>query len=189
MRRVIALVALMYALSASLYGQAGSNPGHQPNAQKPATATSKKPASTPKKTPATSASTTTVKTSTPASTTQPTTSTTPTTQYMKNPTLEARLLKMLPEGTNLNRAAAGFRNWGQFVATLHVSDNLNIPFRDLKTRMVSGQMSLGQAIQDWKGSQSTTPIITPRPASTEREVRKAEQQAADDFRRSRDEQR
>jgi hypothetical protein len=45
-------------------------------------------------------------------------------------------------------AAAGFRNQGQFIAALHVSRNLGIPFADLKTAMTGPtHQSLGQAIQ------------------------------------------
>jgi sensor domain CHASE-containing protein len=44
-------------------------------------------------------------------------------------------------------ASAGFRNLGQFVAAVNVSNNLGISFTELKTRMVTDGMSLGQAIQ------------------------------------------
>ncbi len=35
----------------------------------------------------------------------------------------------------LNQASKGFKNQGQFIAALHVSQNLGIPFADLKTAM------------------------------------------------------
>lgn len=35
----------------------------------------------------------------------------------------------------LNQASLGFKNQGQFLAALHVSRNLGIPFADLKTAM------------------------------------------------------
>ena len=93
---------------------------------------------------------------------------------VKNPRLEARLLQLLPAGTNINEAARGFKNWGQFVAAVHVSNNQNIPFMELKSRMVGpGAVSLGQAIQ---ASRSRTPT-----ASTHA-VKVAEQEAAEDFR-------
>jgi hypothetical protein len=45
-------------------------------------------------------------------------------------------------------AASGtWRNFGQFVAAVNVSHNLRIPFADLKTKMLTDGMSLGQAIQ------------------------------------------
>src|SRR5688500_10753566 len=63
------------------------------------------------------------------------TATTPTTRKVKNPKLEARLQKLLPTGTNVQDAASGFKNWGQFVAATHVSQNLGIPFAELKAQM------------------------------------------------------
>jgi hypothetical protein len=42
---------------------------------------------------------------------------------------------MLPAGMTLNEASKGFKNQGQFIAALHVSQNLGIPFADLKTAM------------------------------------------------------
>jgi len=47
----------------------------------------------------------------------------------------------------LNAAASGYENQGQFIAALHVSHNLDIPFESLKALMVDKHMSLGQAIQ------------------------------------------
>jgi hypothetical protein len=60
--------------------------------------------------------------------------------------LASRLQGLLPKGATLEDAAAGFKNQGQFIATLEVSKNLNLPFADLKDRVTAGQ-SLGQAIQ------------------------------------------
>jgi hypothetical protein len=54
----------------------------------------------------------------------------------------------LPEGTNLNAAAGGFRRLELFVATVHASSNLGISFFELKRRIVNDGMTLGQAIQD-----------------------------------------
>jgi hypothetical protein len=67
----------------------------------------------------------------------------------RNPRLAERLQDLLPRGTNLTDAARGFKNQGQFIAALHVSRNLDIPFRDLKAKMTgSNPMSLGRAIQE-----------------------------------------
>ena len=65
--------------------------------------------------------------------------------------LASRLELLLPDGMSLSDAASGFKNQGQFIATLHVSQNLEIPFDELKLRMTAEEdpMSLGQAIQDW----------------------------------------
>jgi len=67
----------------------------------------------------------------------------------QNTKLSEGLAKFLPPGTNLEAAAQGFKNLGQFVAAVHVSHNLDIPFSDLKSKMMSGD-SLGQAIRDLK---------------------------------------
>lgn len=65
-----------------------------------------------------------------------------------NPQLSAKLQALLPPGTNLQTAAAGFKNLGQFVAAVHVSKNLGIPFDQLKAAMTgTSPMSLGKAIQ------------------------------------------
>ena len=53
-------------------------------------------------------------------------------------------------------AAAGFRNLGQFVAAVNVSNNLGIPFADLKMKMVDEHVSLGQSIQTLKPTASGT---------------------------------
>lgn len=63
-----------------------------------------------------------------------------------HPQLASRLTALLPPGTTLQQAAAGFRNQGQFIAALHVSHNLGIPFADLKREIVTNHDSLGQAI-------------------------------------------
>lgn len=66
-----------------------------------------------------------------------------------NPALAARLQPLLPAGMTLQNAAQGFRNVGQFVAALHVSQNLNIPFAQLKAEMTgTDHDSLGQAIHE-----------------------------------------
>lgn len=60
-------------------------------------------------------------------------------------TLAANLAKRLPEGTDVRAAASGFRTLGDFVAAVHVSTNLQVPFADVKARMMNGG-SLGAAI-------------------------------------------
>lgn len=64
----------------------------------------------------------------------------------QNSKLSEGLAKLLPAGTDLQTAASGFRNLGEFVAAVHVSNNLGIPFADLKSRMMAGD-SLGEAIR------------------------------------------
>ena len=70
----------------------------------------------------------------------------------------SKIQSLLPPGADIKTAESGFRNHGQFIAALHVSKNLMIPFDQLKARMTgvsvnaAGQttnstpMSLGKAI-------------------------------------------
>jgi hypothetical protein len=100
--------------------------------------------------PAKSTKATTTSTSTSTKTTTGTTTTTELTpvqqKLQKNTNLAAKVGSRLPEGTDLMKAAEGFRNLGQFVAAANVSHNLQISFTELKAKMMTG-MSLGQAIQ------------------------------------------
>jgi hypothetical protein len=122
------------------------------------------------------------------------TPTTPTTVHVKNPKLEARLLSLLglPADTPITDVSSGFKNWGQFVAAVHVSENLGLDFNALKAAMTgipagspSGTaptaqpMSLGQAIQSVGGSTLEGTTITT-------EIKKAETEANEDFRRTRE---
>jgi hypothetical protein len=66
------------------------------------------------------------------------------------PQLNVRIATMLPKGMTLEQASKGFKNQGQFIAALHVSQNLGIPFASLKKDMVGKHLSLGQSIQDLK---------------------------------------
>jgi hypothetical protein len=71
----------------------------------------------------------------------------------------SKIQSLLPPGTDIKTAESGFKNHGQFIAALHVSKNLMIPFDHLKAKMTgvsvnaAGQttnstpMSLGKAIQ------------------------------------------
>ena len=70
-------------------------------------------------------------------------------QLARNEKLSAKLQGILPTGTNVQDAAAGFKNLGEFVAATHVSHNLGIPFGDLKAKMTGGT-SLGDAIHELK---------------------------------------
>lgn len=115
------------------------------------------------------------KTTTPASTTTGTTSgtttettTAPTTdtsvpltkvqeKLKRNTNLAAKLEGRLPEGTDLMKAAYGFKNLGQFVAAVNVSYNHEgISFTELKKLMVKEGYSLGQAMQKLKATDATT---------------------------------
>jgi len=88
-----------------------------------------------------------------------------------NPKLDSKLQSLLPPGTNLQTAASGFKNFGQFVAAVHVSHNLGIPFAQLKAKMLGPpSQSLGKAIQDLKPT-----------ANAKAETKKAESEARQDL--------
>jgi len=53
-------------------------------------------------------------------------------------TLAGNLAKRLPQGTDLRSAASGFRNLGDFATAVHASSNLQVPFADVKSRMMNG---------------------------------------------------
>lgn len=103
-------------------------------------------------------STTTAVATTPAATTTTATvALTPVQEKLtKNTNLAAKLTSRLPVGTDLMAASAGFKNLGQFVAAVNVSNNLGLSFTQLKTKMVTDGMSLGQAIQALRPLTSAT---------------------------------
>ena len=93
-------------------------------------------------------------------------------QLAKNSKLSSKLQVMLPPNTNLQDAAKGFKNLGQFVAAVHVSHNLGISFDQLKAMMTgSHHDSLGAAIRALKPD-----------ADAKSEAKKAKQEADDDLR-------
>ena len=113
----------------------------------------------------------TTKHSTTASSTTVTTPVTSTSPNLpKNQKLVTRLALLLPPGTDMNVAAGGFKNQGQFVAAVHVSNNLGISFVELKHQMVDEGLSLGQAIQTF-----------PKNVNAEAEASRATQQAQQDL--------
>jgi hypothetical protein len=96
--------------------------------------------------------------------------------------LRARMQSLLPQGMDLKTAESGFKTHGQFIAALHVSKNLMIPFDQLKTKMTgvsvsaAGQtsnatpMSLGKAIHELRPDMAVN--------QANEEAKKAEKQAA-----------
>ncbi len=110
----------------------------------------------------------------------------------KNANLQSKMMTrlgtQLPDGVTVIQAASGFKNLGQFVAAVNVSNNLGIPFADLKAKMTGmtvdgtpitstntagptettvSTMSLGQAIQSLKGLDQTTATQTANTATTQ----------------------
>jgi hypothetical protein len=81
-------------------------------------------------------------------------------KLMTKPNQLAKLKAVLPDGTDINLATAGFKNFGQLNAAVNVSQNLGIDFADLKAAMTGTTLagaktneptkSLGQAIQQFK---------------------------------------
>jgi hypothetical protein len=81
-------------------------------------------------------------------------------RLQNHPELASRLATLLPPGTDVKAAESGFKNQGQFIAALHASKNLKIPFDQLKAKVTgvtvqaNGQtttstpMSLGKAIHE-----------------------------------------
>jgi hypothetical protein len=89
------------------------------------------------------------------------------------PALAGQLQPLLPPNTDIALVSQGFRNLGQFVAAVHVSNNLNIPFDTLRTHLVTDNQSLGQAIKTLKPD-----------VDANGEALKAERQARDTIARS-----
>lgn len=88
-----------------------------------------------------------------------------------NTKLASKLQSLLPAGTNLQTAAQGFKNLGQFVAAVHVSHNLGIPFDQLKAKIIGPpKESLGKAIQQLKPT-----------ANSKTETKKANDEANQDM--------
>ncbi len=99
---------------------------------------------------------------------------TPAEMLMHNTKLASKLQSLLPAGTDLQQAASGFKNLGQFVACVHVSHNLGIPFDELKGKMMGKHPeSLGQAIHNIKPE-----------VEAKDEAKKARKQAKDDINES-----
>lgn len=71
-------------------------------------------------------------------------------EVQRNLVLADSLRVRLPAGADLNTAAGGFRRLELFVATVHASNNTDLPFWALKRRIVNDGMTLGQAIQDMR---------------------------------------
>jgi len=90
----------------------------------------------------------------------------------RSPELSSRLQSLLPEGTKVADAAAGFDNLGQFISAVHMSHNLGLPFDAVKQEILSGS-SLGQAIQELEPDLPKQEVM--------REMRRAQVQAKADL--------
>ena len=81
-------------------------------------------------------------------------------RLQSDPAFQTRIQTLLPAGMDPATAASGFKNQGQFIAALHVSQNLNIPFDQLKAKMT------GVPLPTTSTTQTTTPTTT-QPSTTE----------------------
>ena len=144
---------LIFAAPATVRAQHGNSSHGSSSTHGSSTHTTKPPhgASTHKtsgttttKSPTSKTSTTTASTTTAGSTT---TLNAVQQKLQKNTNLASKLKTRLG-GIDLMTAADGkWRNFGQFVSAVNVSYNLKIKFDDLKTKLLTDGMSLGQAIQ------------------------------------------
>ena len=78
------------------------------------------------------------------------------------------LAALVPAGMSTEEACTGFKSVKDCAASLHASQNLSIPFADLKSKVTGGQ-ALGAAIHEMKPD-----------ANSRAEVKKAEGQAQGD---------
>jgi hypothetical protein len=77
----------------------------------------------------------------------------PSVALANNTRLASRTQALLPAGETVKQASAGFKNTGQFLAAVHVSHNLGIPFDQLKARTTGPQrVSLGKAIHELRAN-------------------------------------
>jgi len=148
MKRFLTLIAATAALGLAAFAYAGG-PEDQAGAAQPSPATQPSMQSTDPTTQ-----------SDPAATAQSSASTAQST----------RLAAIVPSGMSAQEACTGFRSVEECAATLHVSQNLSIPFPDLKSK-VTGGAKLGAAIHQLKPD-----------ANVKAELRKAEEQARSDTR-------
>ena len=89
------------------------------------------------------------------------------------PWLASRIQPLLPRWSSIASASSGFKNDGQFLAALHASQNLSIPFPTLKNAVTGANaVSLAQAIRVMRRSVDATA-----------EANRAAQQATSDLHR------
>ena len=144
---------LIFAAPATVRAQHGNSSHGSSSTHGSSTHTTKPPhgASTHKTSGTTTTKSPTLKTSTTTASTTTAGSTTTLNavqqKLQKNTNLASKLRTRLG-GIDLMTAADGkWRNFGQFVSAVNVSYNLKIKFDDLKTKLLTDGMSLGQAIQ------------------------------------------
>ncbi len=100
---------------------------------------------------------------------------TPSQLLTQNTKLASKLQSLLPAGTDLKTASSGFKNLGQFAASVHVYNNLGlasktppVSFSDFAKAVQTG--SLGKAIKQFDPTANSTA-----------EAKKGHKQASDDL--------
>jgi hypothetical protein len=109
----------------------------------------------------------------------------------QNTQLSKNLAAFFPAGTNLTAQASGFRNLGQFVAAVHVSHNLGIPFDQLKctelgtTKATSLGMTCPTSVTNASGMSLGKAIRTIQPnADANQALQEANRQSRKDMQSS-----
>jgi hypothetical protein len=96
------------------------------------------------------------------------------TELRINDKLTAKLKTLLPEGADPHHLSKGFGDLKDFVTTVHASNNLKIPFGELKHKMGDGSAKeLQKAIHELKPD-----------ADPKAEIKKAGEQAKQDIKES-----
>ena len=74
-----------------------------------------------------------------------------------NTQLNSKVQALLPSGMTVSQAAKGFTSESQFLAALHASKDLAIPFAQIKSEMTGGDHdTLTRAIQELKPTANAT---------------------------------
>jgi hypothetical protein len=112
----------------------------------------------------------------------------PTTLLDQNTQLAKKLSSFFPTGTDLTAEASGFKNLGQFVAAVHVSHNMKIPFTELKctelgtTKAASLGMTCPTSVTNTNGMSLGKAIQTIQPhANSQDAVQTANQETKKDL--------
>jgi hypothetical protein len=97
----------------------------------------------------------------------------PSVQLAENSGLSTQIAKLFPKDTDLGLMAGGFKTLGEFVAAAHLSKNMEIPFDQLKLKMVTEGSSLSEALHELKPELSE--------GAVKDQAKKAEDQARKDI--------
>ena len=68
----------------------------------------------------------------------------------QSPELEHRLKPLLNQGTNMEKAAEGFKDWRDFSTIAHASHNTKVPFVVLKHHVLNEGRTLESVISEFK---------------------------------------